>query len=221
MTNWGCTICGQWSQFLHYVAESGERVWHKESKTKKKNRKYKGDGKYEKKKKKLQKILLNDEQMDTTTGYIVGRMVMWLDEWLCGWMNGYVAGWMVMWLDEWLCRWMNGYVAGWMVMSMGKWLCCWKNRYVAGWMVMSMDERVCRWMNGCIVNWITVLLDDSVYVFILQNLNSVQSFNALTFILHVSACAHITFSCVSRMFYIHVWKKEWRDNCWVDGYIIG
>jgi len=49
--------------------------------------------------KELQKILLNDEQMDTTTGYIVGRMVMSLDEWLCRWMNGYIAGWMVISLD--------------------------------------------------------------------------------------------------------------------------
>ena len=45
-----------------------------------------------KKMKKLQKILLKDEQMDTTTGYIVGRMDMSLDEWLHRWMNGYVTG---------------------------------------------------------------------------------------------------------------------------------
>jgi hypothetical protein len=38
--------------------------------------------------KKLQKILLKDEQKDTTTGYIVGRMVISLDEWLRHWMNG-------------------------------------------------------------------------------------------------------------------------------------
>ena len=42
--------------------------------------------------KKLQKILLNDEQMDTTTGCIVGRVVMSLDKWLCRCMNSYVVG---------------------------------------------------------------------------------------------------------------------------------
>jgi len=42
--------------------------------------------------KKLQKILFNDEQVDTTTGYIVGRMVIFLDEWLSRWVNGYVVG---------------------------------------------------------------------------------------------------------------------------------
>jgi hypothetical protein len=41
---------------------------------------------------KRQKIVLNDEQMGTTIGYIVGRMVMSLDEWLYRWMNGYVTG---------------------------------------------------------------------------------------------------------------------------------
>jgi hypothetical protein len=147
MKNWGCTICGQWSQFLHYVSESGERDWHKESKMKKKGRGIiKGTENTRKTEKHYKKFYWttknghDDRIYCWKDGYVAGRVVMSLDEWLCRWLNSYVAGWMVMSLDAWLRRWINGYVAGWVVTSLDEWLRRCMSGYVAGWMVISQDE---------------------------------------------------------------------------------